>query len=181
MVNSFIRKYSANTLIVSVLLLILSLFLIINPEGLLNFVVILFGCIMMLDGIIHIVSYFATSVEFRSFSFELVQGVLSILVGFVLIFNPQFIISFLPFIIGAWIIVEGIIRFQFAFNTKVTDNNNNWIILLLLSILNIVFGFMVIFNPFGTAIAVTKLAGIFLLVSEILNIIDSIYVICKYK
>jgi uncharacterized membrane protein HdeD (DUF308 family) len=40
---------------------------------------------------------------------------------------------------------------------------------------------MVIFNPFGTAIAVTKLAGIFLLVSEILNIIDSIYVICKYK
>jgi uncharacterized membrane protein HdeD (DUF308 family) len=180
MTSSFIRRYSANTLIVSILLLILSLFLIINPEALLNFLVILFGCITVLDGIIHIISYFSTSIEFRSFSFELIQGILGTILGFVFIFNPQIIISFLPFVIGAWIIVEGIIKFQFAFNVK-GNETNNWVILLLLSILTIVLGFIIIFNPFGTAIAITTLAGVFLLISEVLNIIESIYIIFKYK
>jgi uncharacterized membrane protein HdeD (DUF308 family) len=162
------------------MLLLLSLLLIINPEGLLSFVVNFFGIIIILDGIIHIVSYFATSSEFRAFSFELVQGILGTILGFVIIFNPQIIISFLPFIIGAWIIVEGIIRFQFAFNTKGTEEKG-WGILLLLSILTIILGFVIIFNPFGTAVTVTKIAGIILFISEFLNIIESIYIICKFK
>lgn len=178
--NSFIRKYSANTLIVSVLLLIFSLFLIVKPVASLNFIMILLGCITVLDGIIHIVSYFSTSSELRMFSFELVQGVLGTILGFVFIFNPEIIVSFLPFIIGTWIIVEGIIKFQFSFNIRGCETGN-WLIPLCLSILTIIFGFIIIFNPFGTAIALTSLAGIFLLVSEILNIIESIYVIIKFK
>ncbi|MBO5478953.1 MAG: DUF308 domain-containing protein [Clostridia bacterium] len=178
--SSFIRKYSANTLIVSILLLLFSLFLIIKPVTSLNFIMILLGCITVLDGIIHIISYFSSSAEFRAFSFELVQGILGTLLGFVFIFNPQIIVSFLPFIIGAWIIVEGIIKFQFSFNIK-GNEAGNWVILLLLSILTIILGFIIIFNPFGTAIAITTLAGIFLLVSEIVNIIESIYVLAKFK
>ena len=178
--NSFIRKYSANTLIVSVLLLFLSLFLIVKPIESLNFIMILLGCITVLDGIIHIISYFSTSSDLRVFSFELVQGILGTILGFVFIFNPQIIVSFLPFIIGAWIIVEGIIRFQFSFNMK-GNTNGNWLIPLCLSILTVAFGFIIIFNPFGTAIAITSLAGIFLCVSEILNIVESVYIMIKFK
>lgn len=178
--NSFIRRYSANTLVVSVLLLIFSLFLIVKPVASLNFIMILLGCITVVDGIIHIISYFSTSAELKMFSFELVQGVLGSILGFVFIFYPEMIVSFLPFIIGAWIIVEGIIKFQFSFNIRGSEFGN-WIMPLCISILTIILGFAIIFNPFGTAIAITSLAGIFLLVSEILNIIESIYVIVKFK
>ncbi len=176
----FIRKYSANTLIVSVLLVILSLFLIVKPIESLNFVMALLGCITLLDGIIHVVSYFISSKEFRTYSFELIQGILGVVLGFVFIFNPHVIISFLPFIIGAWIVVEGIIKLQFAFNMR-GNETGNWIILLILSILTIVFGFVIVYNPFGTAVAITSLAGILLLVNEIINIAESIYVIAKFK
>lgn len=181
MSSSFIRKYSANTLIVSALLLILSLFLIIKPVASLNFIMKLLGCIAILDGIIHVVSYFSSSKEFKTFSFELLQGILGILLGFFFVYNPQIIIvSFLPFIIGTWIIVEGIIKLQFSFNIRAAETSN-WITLFILSILTIVFGFIIIFNPFGTAVAITSLAGIVLLISEILNIIESIYVLVKFK
>ena len=178
--SSFIRKYSANTLIVSVLLLVLSLFLILKPAESLSFIMILLGCITVLDGMIHIVSYFSTSSELRMFSFELVQGILGTILGFVFIFNPEIIVSFLPFIIGAWFIVEGFIKFQFAFNMK-GNETANWVILLLLSILTVLFGFLIIFNPFGTAVAITSLAGIFLCISEVLNIVEVIYIMVKVK
>lgn len=178
--SSFIRKYSANTLVVSVLLLILSVFLIAKPVASLKFVMIFLGCIAVVDGIIHIVSYISTTPEFRSLSFELVEGILGVILGFAVIFNPDVIVSFLPFIVGIWIIAEGIIKFQFAFNIK-GSQTGNWIVLLLISMLTIICGFIVVFNPFGTAIAITSLAGIFLLVSEIANIIESIYVIVKFK
>lgn len=178
--KSFIRKYSANTLVVSVLLLILSLFLIAKPVASLRFIIVFLGCIAILDGIIHIISYFLSTPEFKEFSFELVQGILGALLGLVVMFNPDLIVAFLPFVIGFWIIIEGIIRFQFAFNIK-SNSTSNWIVLLLLSLLSITFGFIVIFNPFGTAIAITTLAGMFLLISEILNIIESIYMIAKFK
>lgn len=178
--NSFIRKYSANTLIVSILLLILSLFLIIKPAASLNFIITLLGCIAILDGIIHIISYISSSSEMKVYSFELVQGVLSALLGFVFVYNPELIVSFLPFIVGTWIIIEGIIKFQFSFNLRATGTDN-WLMILLLSIISIIFGFIIIFNPFGTALTITALIGIFLLISQLLNIIESIYVIIKFK
>lgn len=178
--SSFIRRYIANTLVVSVLLLILSILLIAKPVASLRFIIIFLGSIAVLDGIIHIISYISTTPEFRAFSFELVQGILGVILGLAAMFNPDVIVSFLPFIVGIWIIGEGIIKFQFAFNIK-GSQAGNWFILLLMSVLTIIFGFIVIFNPFGTAVAITTLAGIFLLVSEIANIIESIYVIAKFK
>ena len=102
------------------------------------------------------------------------------MLGFVFIFNPHIIVSFLPFIIGAWIVIEGIIKLQFAFNMR-GNETGNWIILLILSILTIILGFVIIYNPFGTAVAITSLAGILLLINETINIIESIYVIAKFK
>jgi uncharacterized membrane protein HdeD (DUF308 family) len=162
------------------MLLLVSLLLIINPEGLLTFAIILLGCVTILDGIIHIVSYFSTSAEVRAFSFELIQGILGIILGCVIIFNPQTIVSFFPFMIGLWIVVEGFIRFQFTLNMKGSESKN-WVVVLLFSIISIVLGFLIIFNPFGTAIAITKLAGIFLFISEVLTILESICIICKLK
>lgn len=176
----FIKKYSKNSLVISILLLILSLFLIFKPAESLNFMVIFLGSIIILDGIIHMVSYFfSTPQEFRTFSFELLQGVIAIILGLVFVVNPTLITGILPFIIGAWIIVESLIRFQFALNIRKIENSN-WFVLTLVAVLTGVIGLVVILNPFGTAVAITALAGILLLSSEIINIIEAIYIMRKF-
>ena len=69
--QEFIKKYSKNTLLISVLLLILSIFLMLKPLSSINVIVRLFAGIIVIDGIIHIVSYFKTPQEFKIFSFAL--------------------------------------------------------------------------------------------------------------
>lgn len=177
--DSFIKKYSKSTLAVSILLVILALFLIFKPAESLNFIVILLGGILTLSGIIHTISYFYTPSEFKTFSFELVEGIINIVIGLVFILKPELISGILPFIIGAWVVIEGIVRFQLSLNIKDIENSN-WFILLLVSVLTISLGLIIIVNPFGAKITITALCGIFLLISEIINIIESIYMIKKF-
>ena len=56
-------------------------------------------------------------------------------------------------------------------------NAPNWAFLLIGSIMTFVIGIIILLNPFGTAIAITQLCGIFLFVSEVINIIESIFML----
>ena len=90
--------------------------------------------------------------------------------------NPDLINGLLPIIIGSWTIIQSIIKFQLAFNMK-SFNAPNWAFLLIGSIMTFVIGIIILLNPFGTAIAITQLCGIFLFVSEVINIIESIFML----
>lgn len=171
----FVRRYSKNSVVISLLLIILSLFLIIKPDDSLIFVVRLFGCVLIINGIVHFITYFATSKKIDNFSFELVQGVVSLIAGIVLFVNPILVNSILPFIIGAWIIIESIIKFQIAFNVR--SISPRWKISLLLSIVLFLIGILIMLNPFGTAITIARLCGICLLISEIISLVNSIFFI----
>lgn len=175
----YVKKYSKNSMIISILLIILSLFLIIKPDESLIFVVKLFGCILMLNGIVHCITYFASSKELTSFSFELVQGIISLIAGIVLFVNPVLVNSILPIIIGAWIIIESIINIQISLNIR--SVSSNYLLSLILSILLFLIGIIIIINPFGTAITVARLCGIILLISELISLINSICFVKNLK
>ena len=64
--------------------------------------------------------------------------------------NPTLISGFLPFIIGAWMIIESIIKFQLAFNVKEIENSH-WVIMLALSIITFVLGIFIIIYSAQTA------------------------------
>ena len=113
-----IKKYEKTSIATSILLIIFSLFLIFKPEASLNFIVIVIGAFMALVGIIHMVSYFTSNKEFRSMSTELIEGTLYAVIGIFLIFKPNILNEFLGVIVGAWQIIQFIIKFQFAFNLK---------------------------------------------------------------
>ena len=59
--------------------------------------------------------------------------------------------------------------------------SNSWYLLLILAILSLLLGILIILNPFGSIIAISLLAGIFLLMTEIVNLIENIYLIIKLK
>ena len=111
-----IKKYEKTSIATAILLIIFSLFLIFKPQASLNFMVIVIGAFLALVGIIHIVSYFTSNKEFRAISTELIEGTLYTVIGIFLIFKPSILNEFLGIIIGAWLIIQFIIKFQFAFN-----------------------------------------------------------------
>jgi uncharacterized membrane protein HdeD (DUF308 family) len=173
-----IKKYEKTSIATSILLVIFSLFLIFKPEASLNFIVIVIGAFMALVGIIHMVSYFTANKEFKSMSTELIEGTLYAVIGIFLIFKPNLLNEFLGVIVGTWQVIQFIIKFQFAFNLK-SVSSPSWSLMLLSSILHLVFGIVMILNPFGSIIAITTFAGIVLLITEIGNIAESIYLLIK--
>lgn len=173
-----IKKYEKTSIATAILLIIFSLFLIFKPQASLNFIVIVIGAFLAMVGIIHIVSYFSSNKEFRAISTELIEGTLYTVIGIFLIFKPSILNEFLGIIIGTWLIIQFIIKFQFAFNLK-SLSLPVWSLMLVSSLLHLVFGLVMIFNPFGSMIAITTIAGIILLVTEIGNIVESIYLLFK--
>ena len=67
-----------------------------------------------------------------------------------------------------------------ALNIKSVPNSS-WGLMLIVSIIGIVLGFIVIFNPFASTMAVTTLVGLALFVVEILNIIDACTILYHLK
>ena len=126
----------------------------------------------------HIISYFSIKNDFRAFSFELVQGIVSIIIGFVFIMRTQEASILLPLILGAWIIIESIMKFQLAFNLRDVPNSH-WVMMLVFSIITAALGIVILLNPFSTTIAITTLGGVLLLLTEVINLFESGYILMK--
>lgn len=178
--EEYLKKYGMHSILISIALIIFALLLIFKPIVTLSVLMIGFGCIIAINGLVHTISYFQSPVEFRPFSFELVYGILGIIAGFVIVLNPEFVIGILPFIIGLWILVESIIHFQLSINMR-NIPNSNWVLMLILSILTTAFGIYIMFHPAVSATILTALCGAFLLISEIISVFESIYLMIRLK
>ena len=175
-----IKKYEKKSIFVSILMVLLAIFLIFQPMKSMKFVIYLFGGITILDGILHIISYFQIKDELRLMNFELLEGLLEIVSGTVIILSSQYLIAIFPILLGIWMVVKSIIKFQLGFNFR-TVQGSNWISVIIMSILTFILGLVVLFNPFALAMTATTIFGIILLVYSTLNLYEAIYIAFKFK
>lgn len=168
--KDFLKKNGRNSILVSILLVVLSLFLIFSPNTSLKIIMMALGIVLAINGIFHMVSYFSATKELKMFSFELTLGVISLIIGLIFIFNPDIINTFLSIIIGGWIILQSISSIELAMNMK--DSTSHWFVLLIISIVTLLIGVVLLFNPFAGTILVTA-CGMMLLIFEIINIAET--------
>lgn len=178
--KDFIKKYSRNSILVSIILIVLALFLIFKPGFSINLVMITLGAILAFYGITQTVSYFSNSRDIQFFNFKLVIGILCLLTGLVFIFNPTFINSILPLIIGVWIVIKSVTSLQLALNIR-NSGSNNWQMMLILSIITFIIGLIIVINPFQALETAISICGGFLLISEIINIFETFYMMKMMK
>ena len=168
MLLEYVKRYEKSSIITSILMLIVSILLILMPETILNSIVVLLGIAALLDGILHSISYIITDKEMKAFSNELFFGILEIMTSGLLFLFKANIINIFPVIIGIWIIIAGVTKFQLAFNLRGIDSK--WIVVLLSSIISIILGVLIILNPFSTVMTITVISGIILFITEICNL-----------
>lgn len=180
MILDYLKKYEKQSILISVLLIIVSIFLIAKPETVLSTVVTIFGVIFIVEGIINIISYIAEDSEIRAFSNELILGILLSISGVIILCNKGIFISMIPIMAGIWIIMKGIMKFQLAINLK-SALSDKWGWILVSAIIMFLFGVIIVANPFTAVFTMTRFIGIMLLITEILDLIESIGIIAKIK
>ena len=180
MFSQFFEKYQKYSLIVSALMFLLALFLIFRPLESLNTFIMLFAIIILVNGIIKLVQYFRTDAQMRMMNFGLAEGILSILAALIIIISSDALIAFLPIMFSIWIIVQSIITIQLSMGLKLSETKGWWVVLIL-SIITLLLGVIIMFNPFASMAATTTVVGIILAVTEAIHLVEGIVTLVKMR
>jgi len=157
------------SIVTSVIIFVLGIFLFIQPDTIIRIVSIVLGGIILIPGITSLIDYFK-----NKYQPSLITGIVTVIIGLILIINTELVASILPFILGIYFIINGINRLQYALELK--RQGINYTTSLVFSILIIICGILFIINPFGGALVITKVIGIFMITYSILDLTNSIII-----
>ena len=102
------------------------------------------------------------------------SGIISILMGLVLLFYPIGTQAIFAMVVGIWIILSSINLIKTA--SKLSKTKLPWGRMLALGILDLILGILVVFNPFASMISLTLFAGIVIMVHSVINVIDMVII-----
>lgn len=176
--EKYIRKLGRNSIIISIILIVCGLYMVANPINTVNILMITFGCLLVISGLVHLISYFSIKDEYRFFSSELAQAIIYIILGFVLVCNYDNISTLLPIVLGIWIIVESIYKLQISLNIR-DIYDSHWGVLLAMSIITGLLGMVILFNPFESLSLFIRIAGVVVVIVELIYIFEDFSIISQ--
>lgn len=157
------------SVVFSIILCLIGIFLLSKPEVTLHAISYVIGIILIVWGIIPIITFITNKEKESYLEFSFICGVFSCLLGIIIMINPNIIGSIIPFLVGTWMIINGIIKLSYSITL---NKESNATISIMISIIILICGLLLIFNPFGGAIVLTKLIGIFTIIYSLLDLIE---------
>ena len=173
--KKYFNKVILSSILSSLLFIALGVFLLIKPGTANKVIGYTLGAIMLISGITSIIKYFTNKDQLSFFRFELVYGILSTLLSVFIIFNPLTVTGFITILLGLWMTISGTIKIQQALELK-RYKEDYWMIALAISILTLILGVLVIFNPFDGTKLITEVVGIFVILYGVLDIVEAILI-----
>lgn len=166
--NKFMRISIASC----IMLAITGLFLIIYPNISMKVIAYIIAFILIISGM-----YLILDNDSNLFLLNfLPAGFLCFALGIVVLLYPEQIATLIPVLTGVWMIINATTNMQLSFILKKVGYNR-WIISLILAIISTACGFLMIFNPKISALALTIVIGYLFIIYAVSFIAELI--ICK--
>ena len=124
--------------------------------------------IMIICGIWSVIVYIRSSPIQRMTESRLATGLILLVAGTLLAFNPDYLEDFLPFIWGLALLFGGFLKIQYAFDEK-TVNVPRWWIMLIFAAFSLVIGVLSLLNPAFLGENRNLVIGILLVVEAVLD------------
>ena len=163
--KKFLKKSGWTDIIISIIFILFGIMLISRPEAIVSIISILLGAIFIVMGVLKIIDYYSNG---KQDNYLIAISVVMILIGIIIMFCADIILSAFRILIAIWIIYSGILNLQTTIVWK-DYKSRLWLLTLLLSIATIGVGIYVLVNT-G---AIMQTIGIAILVYGIVNIIES--------
>ena len=132
---------------------------------------VLFGIMIIVSGGLNIYNYFKRR-EIPLFRFHLAYSVLAILLGILTILNPFVFSQTITIFLGIWILYIALNKIDLSLRLKKIQEKS-WALLLVSAILEIFMSILIFVNPFSN-LAITQVAGAFLILSGIVNCMNAV-------
>ena len=90
--------------------------------------------------------------------FELMGGISTIFMGLFVALRSEMLISIIPFVVGLFLLISGVTSLQKAFEMK-RMNYTKWNHGLIFTLIKVGLALVIVMNPFGTAMTLTRFIG----------------------
>ena len=148
---------------------------IVYPGTALTIVVRILGAVLMLIGFIGVISFVSSPYKGVLATFLFVLSCLAILLAFIPLLNPPFIIAFFPFVIGLALAIKGIADIVESITLRKVLGI--WFVPLSLSILTVVAGCVIAFYPFHTMDLLVRIVGVIC----VYNALVGLFMVLSYR
>ena len=171
--NSFTKKGFTSSIITSIILAVLGILLIVATEATIISISYIIGGILILLGFFGLVDYIRKIDTETKTSVDLVYGIVTVILGVLIVMNPKAIASIINYVLGIIIVISSAVKLNYAIQLK-GNNNSLWKSTIIFSLITTICGLILIFKPFTGAIVATKIIGAIVLIYAILNIISTL-------
>ena len=166
-------KFFKSTLASSIGLAILGVLLFFQSEVTIVSISYVIGAILIAIGVLAALKFVNNVKKEVKDEMNLVYGVVTVILGVIVICNPKAIGSIIPLIIGIIIVLSSATKLQYGIELKKNDNNL-WKSTMIISIITMIVGIVLIFNPFKGAEFIAKIMGVLIFAYAVLDIITTI-------
>ena len=171
--SNFMKKGFTSSLITSIILAVLGILLIVATEATIISISYIIGGILILLGFFGLVDYIRKIDTELKTGVDLVYGVVTVILGVLIVMNPKAIASIINYVLGIIIVISSAVKLNYAIQLK-GNNNSLWKSTIIFSLITTICGLILIFKPFTGAIVATKIIGAIVLIYAILNIISTL-------
>ncbi len=172
--DKLMKKFLKSSIISAIVLIAVGLLLIFNSEGTIFTISYVIGGILIAIGAVAIIKFISTMKEpEKNYDFNIVYGIVCIIMGVLVIGHPKAISTIISIILGVVIIASSATKLQYTLQMK-KEGNAAWKVTMVIALISLLCGVVLVFNPFGSAKAITEIVGIFILIYAILDIISTL-------
>ena len=171
------KTFFKSSICTSIILMILGLLLIFQSEVTITTISYIIGAALIALGVLALIRFIksAKNITEMNFNLDIIYGLVTVILGIVIITNPKAIASILPIVLGIAIVINSASKLQYAFILK-NDNNDMWKTTMIIAIVSAICGVVLLFNPFAGAVLIMKIIGIFIVVYSVLDIVSTVII-----
>lgn len=164
--RSVFDKISSHTLLKALIYILLGILMFIFPKTIVSIIVYVLAAYVAVLGVINIINFIRNRDENTSMSFDLVSGILMIVLAIIMLVFKEQLLGILSIFLGVLLILNAATNLaQIIGYGKIAKKQN--IFLIILDILVIIGGLVIIFKPFSTTLLMLQIFGIIIIVNGI--------------
>jgi uncharacterized membrane protein HdeD (DUF308 family) len=141
-------------------------------EALIITIVTYFGILILVAGVAMAYGVYTNFKNRLPYGFDLLQSIVVIILGVLLTFFSRQSLQIFVLIIGVWALLLGGVQLYYSFNLP--EGYNGKTSFIINSLVTIVFGVVLLFNPFETAAFMVILSGVLALIVGVIMIVASL-------
>lgn len=171
--SSMMSKFFKSSILGSLALVILGILLIFQSEATIISISYTIGGILVAIGVLAILKYLKNSKSQINSGLDMVYGVVTVILGVIVISSPAAIASIIPFVVGFIIIINSARKLQYSIELK-NNENELWKSTMIIAFITTICGVVLVINPFKGVVFITKIVGILITLYSVLDIISTI-------